>query len=111
MERMNEKLKAGIEIATVTADGILFNGRMYTNREVIKKKWFAVARDQGEWKIPIVHIKDYHEAILIISLKYQEVSVATWVSLEKRNVKDVDDYHDRLNRLKQLKKNIIKQIN
>lgn len=111
MERMNEKLKAGIEIATVTAEGILFNGRMYTNREVIKKKWFDVARDQGEWKIPIIHIKDYYEAILIISLKYQEISVATWVSLEKRSIQEVDDYHDRLNQLKQLKKNITKQIN
>ncbi|MCG7381754.1 hypothetical protein [Paenibacillus sp. ACRRY] len=108
---MNEKLKAGIEIATVTAEGILFNGRMYTNREVIKKKWFDVARDQGEWKIPIIHIKDYYEAILIISLKYQEISVATWVSLEKRSIQEVDDYHDRLNQLKQLKKNITKQIN
>ncbi|KGP81916.1 MULTISPECIES: hypothetical protein [Paenibacillus] len=110
---MNEKLKlkAGIEIATVTANGILFNGRMYTNREVIKKKWFDAARDQGEWKIPIVHIKDYQEAILIISIKFQEVSVATWVSLEKRNVKDVNEYHDRLNQLKQLKKSIRKQIN
>ncbi|KGP77730.1 MULTISPECIES: hypothetical protein [Paenibacillus] len=108
---MNETLKAGIGIATVTAEGILFNGRQYTNREVIKKKWFDEARDQGEWKIPIVHIKDYHDAILIISLKYHEVSVATWVSLEKRNVKDLDDYHDRLNQLKQLKKNITKQIN
>ncbi|MDM5277415.1 hypothetical protein QUF95_08470 [Paenibacillus silvae] len=108
---MNERLKAGIEIATVTAEGILFDGRMYTNRELIKKKWFDLAREQGEWKIPIVHIKDYREAILIISLKFQEVSVATWVSLEKRNVKDVDDYHDRLNQLKLLKKNITKQIN
>ncbi|MEK4439265.1 hypothetical protein [Paenibacillus sp. FSL K6-2862] len=108
---MNEKLKAGVEIATVTAEGILFDGRMYTNREVIKKKWFDAARDQGEWKIPIVHIKDYHEAILIISLKYQEVSVATWVSIEMRNVKDVGDYHERLTQLKQLKKNIRKHIN
>ncbi|MBE7680084.1 hypothetical protein [Paenibacillus sp. P13VS] len=108
---MKEKLKAGIEIATVTAEGILFDGRMYTNREVIKKQWFDVARDQGEWKIPVVHIKDYHEAILIISLKYQEVSVATLVRLEKRSIQEVDDYHDRLNQLKQLKKNITKQIN
>ncbi|TDL69377.1 hypothetical protein E2R58_09465 [Paenibacillus amylolyticus] len=108
---MKEKLKAGIEIATVTAEGILFDGRMYTNREVIKKQWFDVARDQGEWKIPVVHIKDYHEAILIISLKYQEVSVATWVRLEKRSIQEVDDYHHRLNQLKQLKKNITKQIN
>ena len=108
---MTNHLKADVGIATITAQGILFNDRIYTNRAVIKKKWFDLAREQGEWKIPIVHIKDYREAILIISLKYQEVSVATWVSLEKRNAKDVDDYHDRLNQLKLLKKNITKQIN
>ncbi|MFK0521965.1 MULTISPECIES: hypothetical protein [Paenibacillus] len=108
---MNERLKVGIEIATVTAKGILFDARMYTNREVVKKKWFDLAREQGEWKIPIVHIKDYHEAILIISLKYQEVSVATRVSFEKKNVKEVEAYYDQLNQLKQLKKSITKQIN
>lgn len=44
---MNEKFKfkVGIEIVMVMVNGILFNGRMYINWEVIKKKWFDVVRD------------------------------------------------------------------
>ncbi|MGF9696395.1 hypothetical protein ACMX2M_07110 [Paenibacillus polymyxa] len=107
---MTNHLKADVGIATITAQGILFNGRLYTNREVIKKRWFDMARNQGEWKIPVVHIDNYQEAILIISVKYQEVSVATLVSLEKRNLNYVEEYHHRLKQLKQLRKNITKQI-
>ncbi|MGM1044514.1 MAG: hypothetical protein ACQEXX_00045 [Bacillota bacterium] len=105
---MTDQLKADIGIATITAQGILFNGKIYTNRSVIKKRWFVLARDEGEWEIPVVHIHDYHEAIIIISLKHQEVSLATWVDIGDMNVKKVEHYHNQLNELKQLKKNIAK---
>ncbi|MGE6663905.1 hypothetical protein [Paenibacillus xylanexedens] len=108
---MTNHLKADVGIATITAQGILFNDRFYTNRAVIKKNWFVLAREEGEWKIPVVYLHNYYEAIIIISLKHQEVSLATWVNVEDLNLKEVEHYHNQLNKLKKLKKNITKQIN
>ncbi|WP_405117645.1 hypothetical protein MHB43_17845 [Paenibacillus sp. FSL H8-0317] len=108
---MTSHLKAYVGIATITARGILFNDRIYTNRAVIKKKWFVIARENGEWKIPIIYLQNYHEAIIIISLKHQEVSLATWVNSSDLNLKEVEHYHEQLNKLKMLKKSITKQIN
>ncbi|MEC0125488.1 hypothetical protein [Paenibacillus pabuli] len=108
---MTNHLKADVGIATITAQGILFNDRMYTNRAVIKKKWFVLARVEGEWKIPVIYLQNYHEAIIIISLKHQEVSLATWVNVRDLNLKEVEHYHKKLNQLKELKKNTTEQIN
>ncbi|KOY16706.1 hypothetical protein AMS66_09900 [Paenibacillus xylanivorans] len=107
---MTNQIKAAIGIATISAQGILFNGRVYTNRAVIKKRWFVLAREEGEWMIPVVYLHNYHEAIIIISLKHQEVSLATWVNVRNLNMNEVEHYHEQLNQLKELKNNITKQI-
>ncbi|SLK20812.1 MULTISPECIES: hypothetical protein [unclassified Paenibacillus] len=65
---MTNHLKADVGIATITAQGILFNGRFYTNRAVIKKKWFVLAREEGQWRIPVVYLHNYYEAIIIDQL-------------------------------------------
>ncbi|MGO4731159.1 hypothetical protein [Paenibacillus sp. 2KB_22] len=108
---MTNHIKADVGIATVTAQGIKFNGRLYTNSAVIKKKWFVLAREEGEWKIPVVYLHNYYEAIIIISLKHQEVSLATWFNVRDLNLKEVEHYHKKLNQLKELKKNTTEQIN
>lgn len=106
MEEMTTShLKAYVGIATITAQGISFNDRIYTNRTVLKKKWFVIAREEGEWKIPIIYLQNYHEAIIIISLKHQEVSLATWVNVRDLNSKEIEHYHKKLNQLKEQKKN------
>ncbi|KAA8745352.1 hypothetical protein [Paenibacillus sp. UASWS1643] len=108
---MISHLRADIGIATVTAQGIIFNGRLYTNSAVIKKKWFVLAREEGEWKIPVVYLHNYYEAIIIISIKHQEVSLATCVNVRDLNLKEVEHYHKKINQLKELKKNTTEQIN
>ncbi|MBB6021861.1 hypothetical protein HNR77_002956 [Paenibacillus sp. JGP012] len=108
---MTNHLKADVGIATITAQGILFNGRFYTNRAVIKKKWFVLAREEGQWRIPVVYLHNYYEAIIIISLSHQEVSLAMWVNIKNLNLEEVEHYHKELNQLKELKKNLTKEIN
>lgn len=56
-------------------------------------------------------LHNYYEAIIIISLKHQEVSLAMWVNIEDLNLEEVEHYHKELNKLKELKKNLTKKIN
>lgn len=111
VQGMKNHLKADVGIATITVQGILFNGRIYTNQSVIKKKWFVLAREEGQWKIPVVYLYNYYEAIIIISLIHQEVSLAMCVNIEDLNLQEVEHYHKEINQLKKLKKNITKKIN
>ncbi|MBB6215103.1 hypothetical protein HNQ80_001192 [Anaerosolibacter carboniphilus] len=37
--------------ATITAQGIRFNGMLYACKQALKEKWFETARNKGTWKI------------------------------------------------------------
>lgn len=39
--------------ATVTSQGIRFNGMLYTSQKSMKQKWFEQARNKGTWKVSI----------------------------------------------------------
>jgi hypothetical protein len=48
--------------ATVTSQGIKFNGMLYGSKQSLKEKWFEKARNRGTWKVSVSYdprIMDY----------------------------------------------------
>ncbi|OAB30298.1 hypothetical protein PMSD_21210 [Paenibacillus macquariensis subsp. defensor] len=96
-----EMHEVGIGLATITANGMLFSGRMYSNELMIKYQWFEHAKNNGEWQMPIVFRPSEPDHILLLDVEGIEVatSIETNVAIDP-DVKQA--YFDSINNLKEL---------
>jgi hypothetical protein len=86
-------------LASVTGQGIVLNGNVYSNVRMIKSQWFEAAEKNGEWVIPVLYMPDVPDYLLLYDLDGVEVASA----VEERKEWDnevVDAYHDAINALK-----------
>jgi len=51
MSKLNLTIILGL--ATVSKNGLEFNGKIYTNATMLKFHWFKTAQIEGQWEIPI----------------------------------------------------------
>lgn len=95
---MNDRVKFGI--ALITAKGLQFNEKIYTNSQMIKHQWFEHAAKYGEWECPIGYFESNLEYIFLFDK--EEMEVATSVELIGTFIDEsvVQAYYEGINNLK-----------
>ncbi|WP_010503542.1 hypothetical protein [Paenibacillus elgii] len=97
MSDENSPIKLGL--ATVSSNGLLFQGKIYSNSNMIKHKWFELAEKQGEWQIPIFYQPLDMSEILLFDL--QSIEVATSIDTSNEISPEMKElYFEALNFLK-----------
>lgn len=93
---MDEKVEIGM--ATVSAKGLIFNGRVYTNAAMIKHQWFEHAGKYGEWQCLVGYLLSTPEHIVLFDM--QGVEVATSINNQQHMEATVlETYYDAINNL------------
>lgn len=98
MNNKSEVIQFGIAI--VTAKGLFFEGRFYTNSNMIKNKWFEFAAKDGEWFIPILYLPSNQDALVLFDGDTQEVAT----TIEENAVSpstELDAYYEKMQILKE----------
>lgn len=86
-------------LASVTGQGIILNGNVYTNARMVKHQWFEAAVKNGEWEIPVLYMPEVPNFLLLYDPDGMEVASA----IEDREELDkeiIDTYHAAINELK-----------
>jgi hypothetical protein len=66
---MNDQTNFELGLATVTSNGLHFNGLVYTCAAMVKKKWFEYAAVEGGWKVIILYDPRSLSNILIFEIE------------------------------------------
>jgi hypothetical protein len=91
---MDERIEIGL--ALVSQEGLIFNGKLYSNSMMIKEKWFIKARKQGEWKVPILFDFNTLDEVVVLHLEVaSSIERPIEIQLEVRQV-----YYEALENLK-----------
>ncbi|RCW40585.1 hypothetical protein [Paenibacillus prosopidis] len=98
---MNSLKKIELGPATVTGRGLLFNGSVYTNANMIKYKWFEHAAIEGEWQIPILYQEQENDHLILFDIYANAIEVATTNQTEQSGSSDyVEKYQEKIRYLK-----------
>jgi hypothetical protein len=87
-------------LATVTAAGLRFNSRSYSNAAMITERWFEQAQKHGEWDVPIVFDQNNSSYIAFIDLISFEV--ASSIELDNENIDELLKYFSAIQELKEI---------
>jgi hypothetical protein len=71
-------------LALVTAKGLLFSNRYFTNQGMVRSKWFETAGREGDWQIPVLYCKAFPTKLFLFDIN--TVEIATAIENEKTNV-------------------------
>lgn len=87
-------------IALVTAKGLQFNEKLYTNSQMIRHQWFEHAAKYGEWECPIGYIESNLEFIVLFDK--EEMEVASSIELNGTLIDEnvIQAYYEGINNLK-----------
>jgi hypothetical protein len=98
---MNNKSEVKqLGVAIVTARGLFFEGRFYTNSKMIKNKWFEFAAKDGEWFIPILYQPSNQETLVLLDVDTQEVATTVEANLVSPS-SELDAYYEKMQSLKE----------
>ncbi|MFB9327829.1 TniQ family protein [Paenibacillus aurantiacus] len=95
-----ENIKVEMGMATITAKGLILNGKVYTNAAMIKHQWFEHAEKFGEWQCPVGYFTESPEYIVLFDTKGLEVAT----SVEHQIAPDatvLEAYYEAMNKLKE----------
>lgn len=95
---MNESVRVGL--ALVTANGLIFNKKTYTNAQMIKHQWFEHAAEFGEWECPIVYIESNPEYIVLLNREEMELATSIEVNTLIKDEAVLQAYYAGINNLK-----------
>ncbi|BFT72314.1 hypothetical protein [Paenibacillus sp. P36] len=88
-----------LDIAQVTPKGLFFEGKTYTNSNMIKKKWFEHALREGTWQIPILFLRPNLDFLLIFDSG--TYVIATPVEINQSPPEIINIYQEKLRALKE----------
>lgn len=94
----NERVRVGL--ALVTAKGLVFNEKTYTNTQMIKYQWFEHAAKFGEWECPIGYIESNPEYIVLFNHEEMEVATSIEVNTSILDEAVLQAYYEGINNLK-----------
>ncbi|GLX68424.1 hypothetical protein MU1_27690 [Paenibacillus glycanilyticus] len=87
-------------MATITAKGLIHNGKAYSNPAMIKYQWFEHAEKFGEWQCPVGYFPENPDHIVLFDAQGLEVAS----SIENQQHPDaavLEAYYDAINNLKE----------
>ncbi|TCM99446.1 hypothetical protein EV294_102746 [Paenibacillus sp. BK033] len=89
-----------VNMALVTSKGIEFNGKIFTNGQMIKHQWFELARRSGDWTIPVLHCPEDPEHLILLDTGGFEIAIS--VETPKDIPAEIlESYYQALNSLKE----------
>lgn len=88
-----------LAFAQVTSKGLHFDGNIYTNATMVKKKWFEQAEREGTWQIPILFWRSNQESLIIFDSGSYVVATAVDNNFGPRET--IETYHEQLRALKE----------
>lgn len=94
----NERVKIGL--ALVTAKGLVFNEKIYTNSQMIKYQWFEHAAKFGEWECPVGYSEASPEYIVLFNHEEMEVATSVEINGTLQNEAILQAYYEGINNLK-----------
>ncbi|MFC7680304.1 hypothetical protein [Paenibacillus sp. GCM10028914] len=94
----NERVKFGF--ALVTAEGLKFNDKIFSNSQMIKHQWFEHAAKYGEWECPIGYIESNLEFIVLFNKEEMEVATAVEINGILKDEVVLQAYYEGINNLK-----------
>lgn len=98
MEKKEPTILQGL--ATVSSCGLEFNGRIYSNANMIRHQWFELAAVQGSWQIPIFYNPERPEELMLFDFITAEV--ATSVETKECVCEEIKaTYFEAINSLKE----------
>jgi hypothetical protein len=96
---MRDQENIQLEFATVTASGLIFQEKVYTNSSMVKYKWFDLAKNHGEWQIPILYRPANSTEIMLFDLQAIEIATSINNNIDI-NPEELQNYYDTLRKLK-----------
>ncbi|MBB3132247.1 hypothetical protein FHS19_006976 [Paenibacillus rhizosphaerae] len=87
-------------IALVTAKGLQFNEKLYTNSQMIRHQWFEHAAKYGEWECPIGYIESNLEFIVLFDKEEMEVASSIELNGTLKDENVIQAYYEGINNLK-----------
>lgn len=96
MTKKNVRFGLGL----ITAKGLVFNEKTYTNAQMIKYQWFEHASKFGEWECPIGYIESNPEYIVLFNTEEIEVATSIEVNIPIQNEAVLQAYFEGINNLK-----------
>ncbi|RED52900.1 TniQ family protein [Cohnella lupini] len=88
-----------MRLASVTGQGIVFNGNVYTNVRMVSNQWFEAAEKNGEWFIPVLYKPENPDFLLLYDMDGLEVASAVDAH-EEMDKEIVNAYLETINDLK-----------
>lgn len=95
---LSDNVRVGM--AKITANGLVFNDKIYTNAQMIKYQWFEHAANFGEWQCPIGYIESKPEHIVMFDMEDLEVAISIENNIERPDDEILQAYYDGINNLK-----------
>ncbi|RKP56264.1 hypothetical protein D7Z26_06410 [Cohnella endophytica] len=88
-----------MRLASVTGQGIVLNGNVYSNIQMVKNQWFEAAEKNGEWFIPVLYKPENPDYLLLYDMDGVEVASAVDAH-EDMDKATINAYLDTINDLK-----------
>ena len=98
---MSREKMVEIGMATVSAKGLILNGRIYTNPSMMKHQWFEHAKQFGEWQCPVGYFPNRTDHIVLFNIEGLEVASCV-EHQQNTDIAVLEAYYDALNNLKAL---------
>ncbi|TVY07046.1 hypothetical protein [Paenibacillus cremeus] len=97
MTNKTEEFQFGL--ATITAIGIKFQDKLYSNAMMIKNQLFHLAQIEGEWQIPVLYMETKPDLLVLLDLS--NIAIATAIEVYKIDNPEIRQaYFEAINNLK-----------